>query len=332
MHTKEAERFLEAFSHKDVRELVKEMMLQHYAEAVTEHHPGQVDRNLVYRKTRFLRDEIFARMNRIKEPKAVDPLLKELSRKNPNPHPIWFEEFNRAYEHYKHNRKLPLKVSRIEPFFTGDSICDVGCGGGDLLNYIRLTNRRFREFAGIDIMDWRTETIKESINFQMLDLSLTGAGSHTQYDTLTCIAVLHHVGRTDEDIHTFLQNLQTALRPQGRLIIEEDVMLPPAELGKNPHLLKQARQIEKEQALFGEFLELETDAQKNVMILVDVLANAFSGGITEMAFPFGFRTVEQWNKLFIHNGFHVEDVFITGFQKGLFNRSSHVYFILAHSP
>ena len=89
VNTKEAGRFLEAFGHKGARELVKEMMLQHYAGAVIEHHPGQVDGDQVYKNTRRLQDEIFARLDRVREtPGAVDPLLKELSRKNPDPHPI----------------------------------------------------------------------------------------------------------------------------------------------------------------------------------------------------------------------------------------------------
>ena len=223
-------------------------------------------------------------------------------------------------------------MSRIESFFKGNSICDVGCGGGDLVYYISQNHSGFREFAGIDVMDWRTEAIRESINFQMLDLSQPGVASQTRYDTLSCIAVLHHVGHGDENIHTFLQNLRTALSPHGRLIIEEDVMLPSSEIEGNPLFREQAGKLGDKQQLFGKYLKLDTQAQKNVMILVDILANALTGGVTDMAFPFGFRTIDHWSRLFRENGYLLEETHISGFQPGLFNRSSHVYFILKQQP
>jgi len=278
MNTMEAKRFLEAFADESAGGLVEEMLLRHYANAVIEHHPGPVDRELVYKSTRKLRDEILVWMDRIRErPGVVDAVLQKLSRTIPFPHPMWFEAFNLAYEHYKHERKLPLKTKRIEAWFTGDSFCDVGCGGGDLIYYISRNYPGFREFAGIDVLDWRTDAIRNSINFQMLDFSRSGAKSSVQYDTLSCIAVLHHVGQKVGDISTFLRNLRTALRPGGRLIIEEDVMLPSEELARNPQLMEQAERISGEQPLFGKFLNLDTEAQKNVLILVDILANALTG-------------------------------------------------------
>lgn len=333
MKTEEASRFLDAFNNGTARELVKLMVLNHYADAVMEHHPDSVCRAEVYGRTQQLVDVIFSRIEHIRDkPEGLDPLLQELSRKNHQPDQIWFEAFNQAYEYYKHHRKLFLKVRRISPYLTGNSYCDVGCGGGDLVNFIRNQFPQFDEYAGIDVLDWRTRELRDSINFQMLDLSQPGSVSQMQYDTLTCIAVLHHVGGTEDGVHTFLQNLRSAVSPQGRLIIEEDVMLPESEIRRNAAYLEQVEERKLAQPLFPEFLALQEPDQKDVMILVDVLANALSGGVTDMAFPFGFRTIEQWTSLFMQYGFYLEDLVIAGFQEGLFNRSSHVYFVLKRKP
>jgi hypothetical protein len=112
------------------------------------------------------------------------------------------------------------------------------------------------------------------------------------------------------------------------VIIEEDVMLPEQELLEDPYLLTQAEDKKRSQPLFAEFLDLDMEEQKDVMILIDLIANILTTGVPDMAFPFGFRSVGHWNELFTSCGFKTKDVLVTGFQEGLFNRSSHVYFIL----
>jgi len=67
----------------------------------------------------------------------------------------------------------------------------------------------------------------------MLDFSQPGTKSKAQYDTLTTIAVLHHVGNTNDQISLFLGNLKSAMNPKGRLIVEEDVILPFDEIRNN---------------------------------------------------------------------------------------------------
>ena len=177
-------------------------------------------------------------------------------------------------------------------------------------------------------MNWRTEEVKDSINFQILNFSQPGTRSQKKYDTLTCLAVLHHVGNTLESIGVFLQNLKSAMSENGRLIVEEDVILPVSEIQSDNYYKEQVEERMRDQPLFSEFMKLGKADQKDVLILIDLFANALIGGISDMAFPFGFRTINEWNDLFIENGFELEDVQIKGFQMGLFNRSSHVYFIL----
>jgi hypothetical protein len=44
--------------------------------------------------------------------------------------------------------------------------------------------------------------------------------------------------------------------------------------------------------------------------------------------PFNFRTVGEWHELFANRGFDVQGTRVMGFQKGFFNRSCHVWFLL----
>jgi len=99
--------------------------------------------------------------------------------------------------------------------------------------FLKHHHKPFKEAAGIDVLDWRTESVENEINFQMLDFSQPGTKSKAQYDTLTTIAVLHHVGNTNDQISLFLGNLKSAMNPKGRLIVEEDVILPFDEIQNN---------------------------------------------------------------------------------------------------
>ena len=329
MKTEEASKFLLSFKNESAREFVRRLMLQGYTEAVLKHYPDEITEEQVYGQCKYLTDETFARINKkIDQPEKINALLNRLSRVNPERASIWFKEFDSAYANYKHNQKLFIQLDHLKPFLKGNSFCDIGCGGGDLVYFLKNNYPQFNEYAGIDVIDWRTEGLKDSINFQILDFSQPGTRSQKKYDTLTCIAVLHHVGNTTESISVFLQNVKSAISDNGRLIIEEDVILPISEIQSDYYYKEQVEERIQDQPLFSEFIKLSKADQTDVCILIDVIANALTGGISDMAFPFGFKTINEWIELFMENGFEIEDVRIKGFQMGYFNRSSHVYFIL----
>jgi 2-polyprenyl-3-methyl-5-hydroxy-6-metoxy-1,4-benzoquinol methylase len=329
MKTEEASKFLLSFKNESAREFVRRLMLQGYTEAVLEHYPKAITEEQVYGQCKYLTDETFDQINKkIDQPEKINSLLNRLSRVNPQRASIWFKEFDGAYENYKHTKKLFMQMNYLKPFLKGNSFCDIGCGGGDLVHFLKNNYPQFNEYAGIDVIDWRTDGLKDSINFQILDFSQPGTKSHKRYDTLTCIAVLHHVGNTTESLSLFLQNVKSAISDHGRLIIEEDVILPISEIHSDHYYKEQVEERIKDQPLFQEFIELSRADQTDVCILIDVIANALTGGISDMAFPFGFKTIREWIELFRENGFDIEDVRIKGFQMGFFNRSSHVYFIL----
>ncbi len=331
MRLEEANIFLKAFNNGEANNFVQRLLKNNYAEAIIEHHPdaASVDENLIRKKCNQLVELIFQRIEQVKDiPDNLFPLFYRLSRNNQDDNSIWFKEFEEAYHNYKHNRKLNNRLKQLKPFLHGVSYCDIGCGGGDLIVFIKRNFSQFKGYAGIDVLDWRTDSYKDEINFQMLDFSKPATKSSFKYDTLTCLAVLHHVGNKDEEISIFLNNIHTAINPNGRLIIEEDVVLPEYQVNMNNDYRMQLEILSKRQPLFSEFLAFEEEKQRAAIILIDFLANTLSVGVPDMAFPCGFRTINEWTEIFEKNNFKVEDVRIQGFVKGNFNRSSHAFFIL----
>lgn len=306
-------------------------MKRNYAAAILIHHPGQDQLNqaAVAQQCAQLVDTAFARIDSIRDqPEQLFPLFTSLSRNRPKRDPIWFDAFLQAYRHYKHQRKLQNRYHRLRPWLRGSTYADVGCGGGDFVAFLKTHHPSFEKLHGIDVMDWRTEAVREQIGFQVLDFSQPNTHSAHQYDCMTCLAVLHHVGNTDEAQGIFLQNLRNALSPGARLIIEEDVILPEEEISRNTNYQQQITRLVPEQPILEAFLALDAATQRDSIILIDFLANALAVGVPEMAFPCGFRSIDDWLRLFNQHGFTVEEVSIAGFVPGNFNQSSHVHFVL----
>jgi len=331
MKLHEATSFLTAFKHENAKVLVRTMMVRNYTEAILEHHPQSYGliKAEIYEKCTHLCHSIFRKIEKIQEdPEQLSPLLIKLSRNNRPQAVFWFEEFNLAYKRYKHEHKLKIKAEQLAPYLSGDTYCDIGCGGGDLVAYLKNYYPHFREYTGIDVLDWRTDGLKNKINFQLLDFSKSNARSTQQYDMATCIAVLHHIGHTNESLQHFLTNVQSAISKNGRLLIEEDVILPADELAQNNGFESHVKLLAENQSLFAEYLAMTREEQKSVLTIIDLLANSLVVGVPNMAFPFGFRSIEEWKVIFINSGYTIENVIIHGFTKGMFNCSSHVFFIL----
>jgi cyclopropane fatty-acyl-phospholipid synthase-like methyltransferase len=331
MRIEEGETFLRAFHNRNAKLLVQKMMKNNYLEAIIEHHPNKasIEKALVREKCNGLVDEILKQIEHINDkPDELFKLFHKLSRNNPDKNSIWFNEFTEAYQNYKHNRKLTNRLKQLQPFLDGNSYCDIGCGGGDLIVFLKKNYPQFTECAGIDVLDWRTDSFKEEINFQMLDFTQPDVKSSVRYDTLTCLAVLHHVGNTNQEISIFLKNIRTAINSNGKLIIEEDVILPHYQTDSNDDYREQLNELVSHQPLFAEFLTLEEEEQRAVIILIDFLANCLSVGVPDMAFPCGFKTINEWIGIFKKNNYNVEEVRIQGFVEGNFNRSPHVFFVL----
>ncbi len=331
MQIDEANIFLKAFQNTSARDFVKEMKITNYTGSILEHHPRKesLNREQILRKCSILINSIFTRFEAIQEsPGALLPLLNKLSRKNPVQDKVWFKEFNEAYANYKHNRKLNNRYRQLKPYLYGSSYCDIGCGGGDLVAFLKRNHPEFKICAGIDVLDWRTDEIKDDIDFQMLDFAQPDTSSKYRYDTVTCLAVLHHVGNTDEALSLFLKNAGTAINKNGRMIVEEDVILPGNQVSKNPDINMQVERLSEVQPLFAEFIRFSEDDQRDITIIIDIISNALCGGVPQMAFPFGFRSLNQWIEIFGRNNYDIINIEVLGYADGVFNRSGHVLFML----
>lgn len=328
--TPEAQTFIASLANTTARNFVQHIMKRNYAQAILEHHPEQekLSPEKVQQQCDQLVDSAFTRIAQLHQPEQLFPLFARLSRSRPDRDPIWFAAFLEAYRNYKHRRKLQNRYQRLKPYLRGSAYADVGCGGGDFVAFLKQQHAAFETLSGIDVIDWRTGAVKEQIGFQTLDFAQPDTYSQQKYDTMTCLAVLHHVGNTDAAQGIFLQNLRRSLSPGGRLIVEEDVILPQAQISHNDDYRHQVEQLLPDQPVFAEFLALDAATQKDCIILIDFLANALAVGVPEMAFPCGFRSIDDWQSLFEQNGFILDEVSIAGFVPGNFNQSSHVYFVL----
>ncbi|MFP4367794.1 MAG: hypothetical protein ACLFQA_11935, partial [Bacteroidales bacterium] len=99
-------------------------------------------------------------------------------------------------------------------------------------------------------------------------------------------------------------------------------------VSKNPDINMQVKRVSEIQPLFAEFVKLPEEDQRDITILIDIISNALCGGVPQMAFPFGFRSLNQWMDIFSRNDYIKKEIEVLGYVDGSFNRSGHVLFIL----
>lgn len=328
----ESSRFLQAFSNARARDFVNRLLRHNYTHGILTHHPNIATLNPATIQTNVDRliDEIFHTIAAHQHhPEHLFPALRALSRSARPPSPVWFPEFGEAYDHYKHVNKLPRRMRQLENLIRGPALCDVGCGGGDWLLYARKNHPDIQQATGIDILDWRSPDAAQEIDFLQLDFADPKTVSPSLFDSATCLAVLHHV--QPDRITTFLRGVATAIRPGGRLIVEEDVLLTPDD--QQHPLLPQERMhaLREHQPFFDEYLNLAPEHQFPVLVLIDLLGNSLSVGVPDMPFPFGFLRLTEWIALFSTCGFQVQQIIPAGFVTGNFNQSAHIFFQMERS-
>ncbi len=327
-----AKDFFIAFLNREAREFVKQMMIKSYTEAIMIHHPQAEKLNWgsIQAKCEILINTIFRRLEDIQpKPEYLFEILKSMGRltRDNQETDLWFIEYQEAYNYYKHNTKLLKRDLLLFPHIVGNSLVDIGCGGGDQVAYTMKNHPDITEAAGIDILDWKTDGLK--IDYHTLDFTKPGTCSPKMYDTGMLLAVLHHAGRTNQEIKTFLTGVKTAVGK--RLIVEEDVMITTQDFSNRCLREKGLNTIEEkktEQKLLAAYLGHSPETQRDITSIADLLANSLSVGVPEMAFPFGFRSIGNWVKIFAKNGFELNHLVILGFQPGNFNQQCHVIFIL----
>jgi SAM-dependent methyltransferase len=238
---------------------------------------------------------------------TVNYLVREVFRKN-DPE-FWF---NRVYKHYKRQLKPVRRLKNLQPWLKGERILDLGCGDG--LTGAVLRSQGFRVCLA-DVLDYRDELAKSLPYVKMVDPRKLSFADR-DFDTAIVLAVLHHVQTTD--LYPLLSELRRVSR---RVIVEEDCYVVPLEL-------EGLGDVWLEDEYLRDFMDLLFADQLRFLMFMDYFANAITQGLSEMSVPFNFHTVREWQTLFVSQGFQVRKTLLLGFQKGFFNRSCHVWFIL----
>jgi hypothetical protein len=134
-------------------------------------------------------------------------------------------------------------------------------------------------------------------------------------DVALVLAVLHHINA--EDLPRVIQRLRRIAR--YALIKEDTYGLTDGAEGLAECL--------RTQPLLQDFLGMTLEAQQQVLALIDFFSNAIAQGIPEMNMPFAFKTVSEWDRVLLLNGFRVTRRIVAGFEPGRMHKSCHVWLV-----
>lgn len=217
--------------------------------------------------------------------------------------------FNRIYSHYKRERKPADRFRKLKEWLSGKTVLDVGCGNG-LTSYI--LNQNGYEVCLTDVLDYR-DVNAVTLPFQPMENPHVIPFPGRHFDTGLVFAVLHHVELSD------LPGLLDGLHQMcSRIIVEEDCCEVPDEMVRTSI----------QDSMMQEFSALSKEDQLRSLKFIDYFANAIAQGIPQMDMPFNFKSVDEWQQLFLAHGFNIAHTVLKGFQAGYFNRTCHVWFIL----
>lgn len=316
-----------ALSNKKAAELAKRATIENYTTAIRSHHPAGrlLNYHHILSNCRALVDTIYSRLADIaSKPEFLQEEMTAMCRTARAPEHFWFSEYDEAYKQYKQTDKLPQRDRMLFPFIVGESLVDIGCGGGDQVANFKREHPELKNAAGIDILDWKTPGL--DIDYHVIDFLKPGSASPEKYETGLLLAVLHHVGADVAEIMTFMKGVSTAV--SKRLIVEEDVLMGEDDLALKVPGVDEIAKLRAVQPFLDEYLRLDISTQQAFATLIDFLGNSLSVSVPQMAFPFGFRTMTEWKRIFEASGFYLNRVKVLGFQPGNFNQQCHVLFVL----
>lgn len=217
------------------------------------------------------------------------------------------------------NEALHFRSEFVLQHIQGNSVLDIGCGTGTMLEYLKMKSPGLDLF-GIDPYIQKSQT---GIKFSDVDLTAEGSVSPYQADTGLLFHVIHHMGDQDSKVLSFLKRLDHT--SAKRLLVIEDTLLDSATYNRflqmNPSL--------KENTSLTNYMKLSPEDQHAVLSLIDVIVNVGIFGLQYMPFPFLYKDPTQWEKLFNEAGWIVKSVLpIKTFDQRYFFHGPYVFFVL----
>ncbi len=296
------EHFSDLLSNPQVFDFSRRMITESYVACVPGHEEEM--RALLERAFALL---AAARNDEERLQESVALLIDEVFRKEDAD--FWF---NRLYLQYKRDFKPHKRFRELRPWLRGKRVLDLGCGSGRLS--LQLAEGGY-EPALTDVLDYRAPEARH-LPFARMEQPRRIPYADGAFDSAVVMAVLHHV--TPQNLLPLLQELRRVAR---RVVVEEDSFQLPADLEGLDERLAQEAQLRA-------FVALPPEDQLRYTMFLDYFANAVTQGLPQMETPFDFKTVEEWQSLFVEQGFTVRRTLLQGFQKGHFNRACHVWFVL----
>ncbi|MBP6993779.1 class I SAM-dependent methyltransferase [Candidatus Woesebacteria bacterium] len=220
-------------------------------------------------------------------------------------------KYKKLYGHYKREDKPQYEFSQIKKYLRGNKIMDFGCGDGLFATYI---SRKGYDVSGTDTKDYRVDAAK---NIHFLPLKdYISPPSHTQlFDTTIIKSVLHHIDarKIESTIRSIVRNTSK------RVLIKEDVIL---ELFDEQPLLRDPKNN-----LLEQYFRFSHTEKLQFLALMDFFGNYITQGLSFIEFPFAFRTVGGWGRIFKKTSLTISKVIPSLFSTKMLHTGPHAWFI-----
>ncbi|MBI3620253.1 hypothetical protein HY214_03880 [Candidatus Roizmanbacteria bacterium] len=83
----------------------------------------------------------------------------------------------------------------------------------------------------------------------------------------------------------------------------------------------------EEEIILWMFLSLSPVRQKQMLMVMDFFADAMVFGKTDINFPFSFRSIEEWKKLFKEYGYAFRKLLVLGFAADKVTRNCQAWLV-----
>ncbi len=122
-------------------------------------------------------------------------------------------DYESSYYYSEVSKRHLRTISLIEKYFNGDSILDIGCNTGVLLNEIRLRVPQITRLKGVDL---DSNAIEEGRKRYNLDLEAMDASNlHDKFDNIVLCHTLEHIS----NLKLFADIINKLLLPGGNVFI-----------------------------------------------------------------------------------------------------------------